>query len=101
VVLHAAFAVLHGDGVLGLRYRGLRRERHLEQRALDRGDGVGADDDGPGTVAEQGLADDVVDAASLGPVEGDERELGASDEDARAAVVLRELLGELERPPPP
>ena len=101
VVLHAAFAVLHGDGVLGLRYRGLRREHHLEQRALGRGaDGVGADDDGAGAVTEQGLADDVVDAASLGPVEGDERELRAGDEDARAAVVLGELLGELERPPP-
>jgi hypothetical protein len=66
VVLHATFVDLHGDGVLGLRYRGLRGEGHLEQRALDGGDGVGADDDGAGAVAEQSLAEDVVGAASLG-----------------------------------
>ena len=100
VVLHAALVDLHGDGILGFRYRGLRGEGHLEQRALHGADGVGADDDGTGAVAEQSLAKDVVGAAAFRPVEGDERDLGARHEDARATVVLRELLGELERPAP-
>ncbi|BAT01642.1 Os07g0501133, partial [Oryza sativa Japonica Group] len=98
VVVHAALLVLHGDGALAVRDGGLRRERHLEQRALDGADRVGADDDGARAVAEQRLPDDGVVAPHLGPVERDERGLGAGDEDARAAVVLGELLGELQRP---
>ncbi|WVZ66015.1 LOW QUALITY PROTEIN: hypothetical protein U9M48_015294 [Paspalum notatum var. saurae] len=100
VVFHAAFVDLHGYGILGVRYRGLRGEGHLKQRALNGADRVSADDDGAGAIAEYSLAKDVVQATILRAVEGDERDLGARHEDARAAVVLREFLGELERPAP-
>ncbi|WVZ66016.1 LOW QUALITY PROTEIN: hypothetical protein U9M48_015295, partial [Paspalum notatum var. saurae] len=100
VVFHASFVDLHGYGILGVRYRGLRGEGHLKQRALNGADGVGTDDDGASAIAEDSLAKDVVQATILRAVEGDERDLGARHEDTRAAVVLGELLGELERPAP-
>uniref|UniRef100_A0A0A9FVD7 Uncharacterized protein n=1 Tax=Arundo donax TaxID=35708 RepID=A0A0A9FVD7_ARUDO len=99
VEVQATFHDLHGDGVLGFWYGGLRGEGHLEQGPFDGADGVGADDDGACAIAEYPVAEDVVEAALLGAVEGDERELTARHEDARAAVVLGELLGDLERPP--
>ncbi|BAT00941.1 Os07g0271550, partial [Oryza sativa Japonica Group] len=94
--VQAALREPHVQGVVRLRDDRLRRRHYLEQRALDVV-GVGADNDGGRAVAEQALDEERPEAALVGPGEVHEGELGGDDEDARAAAVLGEVLGEAER----
>ncbi|BAT14280.1 Os11g0530650, partial [Oryza sativa Japonica Group] len=84
------------DGALAVREDGLARRHHLEQRPLDGLVGVGADDHRRRAVAEQRLPDHGVEVGLGGPPERHRRDLGAHGEDARAAVVLGEVLGDAE-----
>jgi hypothetical protein len=83
--------------VLRTGYQGLGGGHHLEERALA-GGGVGPDDGRAGAVSEQRLRDEGVEGIPLlaGRAEGGEGELDAGGEDARAAVVLGEVLGEAQ-----
>ncbi|TVU51386.1 hypothetical protein EJB05_02812, partial [Eragrostis curvula] len=87
------------DGALRLREDGLRRRHQPEQRPLLAGGKVvvmGADDHRGGAVAEERLADERVEVGLGRAPERDGGDLGAHDQDPRAAVVLGEVLGDAE-----
>ena len=94
----------HVEKVRRPGHQGLRGGHHLEERtlaAVSFGVGVGADDDRARAVAEHRLWDEGVEGVPLpGPTEAGEGELDAGHEDARAAVVLGEVLGQAQRGAP-
>ncbi|WVZ96920.1 hypothetical protein U9M48_042500 [Paspalum notatum var. saurae] len=88
------------DGVLALGDDALRRRHDLEEWLLiGVAHGIGAHDDGAGAVAEEAVVDERLVVAfllRLGEEQGGD-ELSADHQDARATVVLGQVLGEAQR----